>query len=68
MSFNIKFSKVNRISEYTEKQKDTADLKSTMNQLNTIKIYTIFTQQQSKNSVPVLIDYKLGDSGTYPGT
>ena len=39
-----------------------------MNQFNRIKIYTIFTQQQDTNSIQVPIDYKLGDSGTYPGT
>ena len=27
-----------------------------------------FTQQQGKNSIQVPIDYKLGDTGTYPGT
>ena len=37
-----------------------------MNQFNMIKIYTIFTQQQDTNSIPVPIDYKLGDTGTYP--
>ena len=40
---------------------DIADLKSTMNQFNTIKIYTIFTQQQDTNSIQVPIDYKSGD-------
>ena len=39
-----------------------------MNQFNIIKIYTIFTQQQDTNSIQVLIDYKPGDTGTYPGT
>ena len=39
-----------------------------MNQFNMIKIYTVFTQQQDTNSIPVPIDYKLGDTGTYPGT
>ena len=39
-----------------------------MNQFNIIKIYTIFTQQQDANSIQVLIDYKPGDTGTYPGT
>ena len=39
-----------------------------MNQFNMIKIYTIFTQQQDTNSIPVPIDYKLGDTGTYPET
>ena len=42
--------------------------KSTMNQFNVIKIYKIFTQQQDTNSIQVLIDYKPGDTGTYPGT
>ena len=36
-----------------------------MNQLKTIKIYTIFTQQQDTNSVQIPIDYKPGDTGTY---
>ena len=39
-----------------------------MNQFNIIKIYTVFTQQQATNSIQVPIDYKLGDTGTYPGT
>ena len=39
-----------------------------MNQFNIIKIYAISTQQQDTNSIQVPIDYKLGDSGTYPGT
>ena len=30
--------------------------------------YTIFTQQQDTNSIQVPIDYKPGDSGTYPAT
>ena len=38
-----------------------------MNQFNMIKIYIIFTQQDT-NSIPVPIDYKLGDTGTYPET
>ena len=38
-----------------------------MNQFNMIKIYTIFTQQQDTNSIQVPIDYKPGDTGTYPG-
>ena len=40
---------------------DIVDLKSTMNQFNTIKIYTIFTQQQDTNSIQVPIDYKSGE-------
>ena len=40
------------------------DLKSTVNQFNIIKIYTTFTQQQDTNSIQVLINYKLGDTGT----
>ena len=28
----------------------------------------IFTQQQDTNSIQVPIDYKLGDTGTYPET
>ena len=43
------------------------DLKSTMNQFNIITIYTIFTQQWDTNSIQVPIDYKSGDTGTYPG-
>ena len=39
-----------------------------MKQFNIIKIYTIFTQQQDTNSIQVPIDYKPGDTGTYPGT
>ena len=39
-----------------------------MNQFNIIKIYTILTQEEDTNSVQVPIDYKLGDSRTYPGT
>ena len=41
---------------------------SIMNQFNIIKIYTIFIQQEDTNSIQVLIDYKLGGPGTYPGT
>ena len=51
-----------------KKQKDTVDLKSTMNQFNIIKIYTIFMQQQGTNSIQIPIDYKLGNTGTHPGT
>ena len=50
-----------------EEQKNIVALKSTVNQFNIIKIYTIFTKQQDTNSIQVLIDYKPGDSGTYPG-
>ena len=39
-----------------------------MNQFILIKIYTIFTQQQDTESTQVPIDYKPGDTGTYPGT
>ena len=39
-----------------------------MNQFNIIKIYIVFTQQQNTNSIQVPVDYKLGDTGTYPGT
>ena len=42
----------------TEKQKEIVDLKRTVNQFNTIKIYTIFTQQQDTNSIQVSVDYK----------
>ena len=44
------------------------DLKSTMKQFNIINIYTIFTLQWDTNFIQVPIDYKLGDTGTYPGT
>ena len=46
---------------------DIVDLKSAMNQFNTIKIYTVFTQQQDTNSIQVSRYYKPGDTGTYPG-
>ena len=36
----------NEQNEYTEKQKHIVDLKSTVNEFNIIKIYTVFTQQQ----------------------
>ena len=49
-----------------KKSKDIVDLENTMNQFNIIKIYTIFAPQQDKNSIQVLIDYKLGDTETYP--
>ena len=53
----------------TEKQKEIVDLKRTVNQFNTIKIYTIFTQQQDTNSIQLPKDCKLGKTGkTYPGT
>ena len=65
-SFNIKISKIK--NENIEKQKDTVDLKSTMNQFNIIKIYAIFTQQYNTNSIQVPIDCKLGDTGTHPET
>ena len=39
-----------------------------MNQFNIIKIYIIFTQQQETNSIQAPIDFKPGDTGTYPGT
>ena len=51
-----------------DKQKNIVDPKSIMIQYDIIKIYTIFTQQQDTNSIQVPIDYKLGDTGTYPGT
>ena len=54
--------------EQAHMQKDIVDLKSAMNHFNIIKIYTVFTQQQSTNSTQVPINYKLGDTGTYPGT
>ena len=38
-----------------------------MKQFNIIKIYTIFTQQQDTNSIQVPLDYRPGDTGTYPG-
>ena len=43
-------------------------MKDTKNQFNIIKNYTFFTQQQDTNSIAVPIDYKPGDTGTYPGT
>ena len=43
-------------------------LKSTRNQFNIIKIYTVFTQYQGTNSIQVPMGYKLGDTGIYPGT
>jgi len=43
-TFIIQLSKINRMIEKQEDTVDTAeDLKGTMNQFNTIKIYTIFT-------------------------
>ena len=48
-------------AEHAHTQKDIVDLKSTMNQFNIVKIYTVFTQQQYTNSIQVL-DYKLGDT------
>ena len=39
-----------------------------MNQFNIIKIYTVFTQQQDTNSIQVSLDYKPGDTETYPET
>ena len=41
---------------------------SFLNQCNIINIYTIFTQQQDTNSIQVPINYKPGDTRTYPGT
>ena len=35
-----------------------------MNQFNIIKIYTIFTQQEDTKYIQVLMDCKLGDTGT----
>ena len=37
-----------------------------MNQFNILKMYKIFTHQDT-NSTQVPIDYKPGDTGTYPG-
>ena len=39
-----------------------------MNQFNIFKIYIIFTQEQGTNPNQILIDYKPGDTVTYPGT
>ena len=39
-----------------------------MNQFNITNIYTIFTQEQNTNFIQVPIDYKPGDTGTYPET
>ena len=36
-----------------EKQKNIVDMKSTINQLNIIKIYSNYTQQQDTNSIQV---------------
>ena len=47
---------------------DIVDLKSTVNQFNRIQIYVVFTQQENPNSIQVPIDYKQGDTRTYPGT
>ena len=44
---------------------DIIDLKSTINQCNMIKIYTISHNTRIQIQVP--IDYKPGDTGTYPG-
>ena len=52
--------------EHAHTQKDIVDLKSTMNQFNIIKIYTVFTQQQDTKSIQVPKEYKLGDTGKYP--
>ena len=59
---------LNQQNEYAEKQQDIVVLKIIMNQFNIIKIYTIFTQQQDTNSIQVSINYKLEDTGSYPGT
>ena len=39
-----------------------------MNQFSIIKIYTVFTQQFDTHSIQVPINYKPGDTGTYPET
>ena len=39
-----------------------------MYQFNIIKTYTIFTQYQGTNSIQLPIEYKPGDTGTYPET
>ena len=57
----------NSQNEQTEKQKDIVYLKSIMNQFNIIKIYMIVTQQQDTNSIQVPMDYKPGNTVTYPG-
>ena len=44
------------------------DLKSTVNQFNEVKIYTILTQQYDTNSVQVSIDCTPGSAETYQGT
>ena len=49
-------------------QQGMVDLKSTMTLFNKIRIYTIFTQQYNTDSIQIPIDYKLGDTGTYPET
>ena len=70
-NFQLKFqyqTLKNQQTEQTEKQTDIVDMKGTKNQFNIIKNYTFFTQQQDTNSIAVPIDYKPGDTGTYPGT
>ena len=39
-----------------------------MNQIDIIKIYTTFTQQQDTNFIQIPTDYKLRDTETYPET
>ena len=60
---NIKVEKLQN-----KKVEKVVDLKSTMNQFNKIKIYTIFTELQDTNSIHVPIDYKLEDTKTYRET
>ena len=58
----------NEQNEQTGKQEAIVDVKNTVNEFNIIKIYTIFTQQHDINSIQVPIDYKPGDTRTYPAT
>ena len=64
----VSVSNCQKLIDWIETWKDVVDLISTMRQFNIIKIYIIFIQQQDTNCIQVPIDYKLGDSGTYPGT
>ena len=62
--FNRQINRMNR----RKSRRHIVDLKSTVNQFNIIKIYTVFTEQHSTNSIQDPIDYKPGNIGTYPGT
>ena len=64
----FQYQTLKHIMEWKDRKVEGYRLGNTMNQFNIIKIYTIPTQQQDTNSIPVPIDYKPGDNGTYPGT